>query len=162
MLAIKGTAIEGDVAVSLELYKVLFSWFAMFNNCIVADWCYQISSNSCEKIQGMFWMQLRVQSQYLCQKSDWREIYCRSGKWMNSSFFPLYNCNYCINEQPDVLAKSIIQQFSPNRSDCKLTLGNDRLRYYHVIFVVSKDSPYQEQMRKEYIQFVLYAIATII
>ena len=46
-------------------------------------------------------------------------------------------------------ALAIINMFSPKSRKCKLTLGNDRLQYYHTFFGVRKDSPYQVQLRQE-------------
>ena len=53
---------------------------------------------------------------------------------------------------PRQLVLNIIQQFSPKGSGgggCKLTMGNNRLKYYYTFLGVPKDSPYQEDLRKE-------------
>lgn len=45
---------------------------------------------------------------------------------------------------------ALVDKFSLNRNECKLTMGNDRQKYYHIFFGVPKDSPFQEELRKEY------------
>jgi len=56
---------------------------------------------------------------------------------------------FFVFNQTVLQALSIINRFSPNPRDCKLTLGNDQLRYYHTFFGVHRESPYQVQLRQE-------------
>jgi hypothetical protein len=53
-------------------------------------------------------------------------------------------------EQLEATCVALIKQVSSVQSECRLTMGNDRLKYYHMFFGVPKNSPYQQELRKEY------------
>ena len=52
-----------------------------------------------------------------------------------------------------ISALAMIEKFSPNAKACKLTMGykDGELKYHHTYFGVPKESPYQEELRKQYV-----------
>ena len=98
-------------------------------------------------------MQHRIQRRKYCQQSDERGLCRRFGEHLlnvvnvaSICFVLSFKFDFHF-KKTTLQALSIINQFSPNPRDCKLTLGNDQLRYYHTFFGVHRESPYQAQLR---------------
>ena len=57
--------------------------------------------------------------------------------------------SFFFNLQAKSFAEGLVEKYSAKSTECKLTLGNDKLTTYYAFFGVPKESSYQEEMRKE-------------
>ena len=80
-------------------------------------------------------------------------------KFINSNFSVNYIIFLLIKPKSATACMALVDQFSLNQKECKLTMGNDRFKYYHIFFGVPKNSPFQEEMRKEYV--ILFILSLI-